>query len=145
MSEKKRTGPQAHISEKRSRRKCPVKKQANMSGRLCCAQGLEMCLKNPEMQFRRFCAIMALRIFDVAPQSLRILHGNWRKNLAIADFSRFKHALVPGWFKNFLYDFRYKKISGAHFPPWNRLAGCALSESAPVRNPPGIYPTLKCI
>lgn len=48
MSEKKRTGPQAHISEKRSRRKCPVKKQANMSGRLCCAQGLGMCLKNPE-------------------------------------------------------------------------------------------------
>ena len=67
------------------------------------------------------------------------------KTLAIADFSRFKHALVPGWFKNFLYDFRYKKISGAHFPPWNRLTGCALSESAPVRNPPGIYPTLKCI
>ena len=90
MSEKKRTGPQAHISEKRSRRKCPVKKQANMSGRLCCAQGLGMCLKNPEMQFQRFCAIMALRIFDVAPQSLRILHGNWRKNSRNCGFFPFQ-------------------------------------------------------
>ena len=32
------------------------------------------------------CAIMALRIFDVAPQGLRILHGNWRKTSRLRIF-----------------------------------------------------------